>query len=203
MRAVRAGILLVSLLAASFLSSPSPALSTGGPTEQLRFTIDNVIDILRDETLQGPGKFDEKVDAIRKVVYAHFDFEEMSKRSLARHWRDRTPKEREEFITLYRELLEKVYVKQLEKYVDETVEYLDEKIRGKYAIVKTKLVMRKTDEVPIDFRLRKNKTKWLTYDIVVGGVSIISNYRSQFNEILRSGSYGDLLQRLKAKLEEE
>jgi phospholipid transport system substrate-binding protein len=188
------------LMAFVALSLP-PAVFGGEPTEQLRVSIDQVVEVLNNSELKSAEKESERRAVLRRIVDRAFDWEEMARRSLARHWRDRSPEERKEFVVLYADLLERTYIKRIERYDDEQVVYYEEKLDDDYAVVKTKITSAKGVDIPVDYRLRNKGAKWRVYDVVVEGVSLINNYRTQFSKILQSGTYEDLVKRLKEKLE--
>jgi len=177
---------------------PSRALA-GEPTDQVKQTVDAVLDVLKNKELKKPAREAERRAKIRQIVSARFDFEEMAKRSLAQHWKKRSPEEQKEFVPLYTDLLENTYIRKIEKYEDEKVAYVDEKTEGNYATVKTNVVTPKGTETPIEYRLVKEGNQWKAYDVVIEGVSLVNNYRNQFNAIIRSGSYEELVKRLKSK----
>lgn len=177
--------------------------NAGEPTQQVKQTVDKVLEILRNKELKRPEKTAERRSAIRKAVDERFDFEEMAKRSLALHWKDRTPIERKEFIPLYTDLLERAYIKKIENYTDEDVLYTGESINGEYAVVKTTVITKRKVEIPIDYRLLRKDGKWEVYDVLIENVSLVNNYRTQFNKIIRTQSYEELVRRLKNKQEEE
>ena len=184
-----------------FILSGFPLCAVAGePTEQVRETVDEVINILNDKELKKPEREKDRKSKIRKAVLKRFDFEEMAKRSLAVHWRDRTPAEQKEFVALFTDLLEDTYIRKVERYENEKVIYLDERIDGAYATVKTKIVDTKGTGIPVDYRIIKKKEKWDIYDIIVEGVSLVNNYRTQFAQIMRSASYEALVKRLKEKV---
>ena len=188
----------LSLFCLSLSLFPSSALA-GEPTNQVKQTVDAVLEVLRNKELKKPDKTEQRRAAIRKIVGGRFDFEEMAKRSLAQHWKKRTAEEQKEFVPLYSDLLENTYIKKIERYEDEKIVYVGEKIEGTYASVKTNIVTTKEVEIPIEYRLLKEGNQWRAYDVVIEGVSLVNNYRNQFNSILRSGSYEDLVKRLKNK----
>lgn len=175
----------------------------GVPTDQVRQTVDKVLDILNNKELKKPGKVKERRAAIRKTVGERFDFEEMAKRSLALYWKQRTPEEKKEFVPLYADLLERSYIKKIENYSDEKIIYTDEKIDDGYAIVKTKIITKRNVEIPIEYRLLKKNNKWDVYDVVIESVSLVNNYRNQFSKIIRTNSYEELVKRMKHKQDEE
>ncbi len=182
-----------------FVVFPLKAIA-GEPTEQVKQTVDAVIQILNNKELKKPEKLDERRSKIRETVEKRFDFEEMAKRSLAVHWKDRTPQEKQEFTSLFSDLLEDTYIRKIERYEDEKVVYTDERTDGPYATVRTRIVTTKEIEIPVDYKIFKKGQKWEVYDIIVEGVSLVNNYRTQFNQIIRSGSYEDLVQKLKKKV---
>lgn len=201
MRAIR--LLSIHFFFLFLLSSLVPGANAGVPTDQVKQTVDKVIDILKNKELKKPEKESERKAAIRKVVGERFDFEEMAKRSLALHWRNRTPQDKKEFVPLFSDLLERSYIKKIEKYTDEKILYKGEKIEGDYAVVDTEVITKRNVETPIEYRLLKEDAGWKVYDVVIEGVSLINNYRTQFNKIIRENSYQELVKRMKNKEEEE
>jgi phospholipid transport system substrate-binding protein len=171
----------------------------GEPTGQVKETVDAVIKILNDKELRQPENADARRKKIRETVEKRFGFEEMAKRSLGFHWKDRTSVEKKEFTSLFTDLIEDSYIRKIERYEDERVVYTDEKIDGAYAIVRTKIFTTKETVIPVDYKIVKKGQEWEVYDIIVEGVSLVNNYRTQFNQIIRSGSYEELVSRLKKK----
>lgn len=171
----------------------------GEPTEQVRQTVDAVMKILNNKELKRPEKLSEKNALIRKTVEKTFNFEEMAKRSLALHWKKRTPEEQKEFVALFSDLLEDTYIRKVDRYEDEKVTYTDERTDGPYATVRTRIITTKEIEIPVDYKIFRKDQKWEVYDIIIEGVSLVNNYRTQFNQIIRSGSYEDLVKKLQKK----
>jgi len=176
--------------------------SGGPPTDQLKSSIDTVIRILEAPALKGPGKLRERRAAIRKVANDAFDFTEIAKRALGRHWQGRTDKEREEFVGLFADLLERAYISKIELYGGEKIQYGREQLDGDFTTVSTKITTKQGQEVPVDYRMLRRGDRWLVYDVAVEGVSLVSNYRSQFSQIIQASSYEELVKRMKAKDEE-
>ena len=192
---------LVGVAVAATVVGGGPAWA-GAPTDQLRGRIDRVLKVLDPEARQD-GRSEERRAAIRKIAEETFDFREISQRSLARHWQARTPAEREEFIHLFADLLERSYVGQIEQYSgSEKIQYVGETVDGDQAQVRTKIITKAGTEVPVDYRLHKIAERWLVYDVAIEGVSLVSNYRAQFDRIIRGGSYRQLADKLKAKKDE-
>jgi phospholipid transport system substrate-binding protein len=171
----------------------------GEPTDQVKRTTDKILSIVSDPTLKAASKAGERRKRIRSAVDERFDWEEMVRRSLARHWAQRTDEEKKEFVRLFGELLEQTYLDKVEGYSGEKVQYEGETIDGDYAVVKLKIITKKNVDIPVEYRLNKKGSEWLVYDLSIEGVSLINNYRTQFNSIISESSYGDLVKRLKAK----
>jgi len=171
----------------------------GEPTQQIKETTDKILVILSNPSLKGPAQAEERRKVIGQTVDERFDWEEMSRRSLARHWAARTPEEKKEFIGLFRDLLERTYLDKVDDYSGEAVTYQGDTIDGNYASVKVKIVTSKGKEIPVEYRVMKKQTNWLVYDITIEGVSFVNNYRSQFNSILSKSPYPELVKRLKDK----
>jgi phospholipid transport system substrate-binding protein len=191
-------VLILSLL----LFTPSTTAGAGIPTNQVKDTVDRVIDILKNKDLLRPEKKEQRRAAMRKIVGERFDFDEMSKRTLALHWQKRTQAERREFVSLFSDLLERSYINKVESYTDEKTIYIDESTEGEYSVVKSKIITKRNVEVPIDYKLLKEGGEWKVYDVVIEGVSLVNNYRNQFNKIIRTQSYEELVKRLKNKQEQ-
>ena len=168
-------------------------------TGQLKSTIDNVIKIVTDENLKGDKE--SRRAALRKAIDQRFNYHQMVMRSLAKNWDSRSGQERQEFIALFKALLENSYASKLESYSDEKIEYLDELVKGKYALVKTE-VIRPSSTIAVDYKLINENETWKVYDFVIEGVSMIRNYRSQFTKIIRKDSYEVLVQKLTKKINE-
>ena len=171
----------------------------GPPTDQVRGSIDRVLQILADPELKKDVKTAERRAAIRTVASEIFDFAEISQRSLARHWTPRTPAERQEFVRLFGDLLEYSYITKIEAYSGEKIQYAGEVADGDQAVVKTKIVTKQGVEIPVDYRMFVKDTRWRAYDVTIEGVSLVANYRTQFNTVIQRAGYPDLVAKLKAK----
>jgi phospholipid transport system substrate-binding protein len=192
----------IGLLAILLTALPRPAVA-GEPTDQVRASVDQVLQILRDPALKAPDRVAERRARIKRVIQGRFDFAEMARRSLATHWAERTPQEQRDFTALFSDLLERSYMDKIEAYTDERILYTGERVDGDYAEVQTKLEGQRNLSVPIDYRLLRRDGKWWVYDLVIEGVSLIANYRTQFNKIIQSSSYAELVKRMQTKRESE
>ena len=195
-------IAFVLLLTSAFLSLAAGDAVAGPPTDQVRGSIDRVLQILADPELKKAAKTTERRTAIRSVAHEIFDFSEISQRSLARHWAARSPEERQEFVRLFGDLLEYSYITKIEMYSGEKIQYAGEVPDGDQALVKTKLVTRTGVEIPVDYRMFVKGNRWRAYDVNIEGVSLVANYRTQFNTVIQRSGYPDLVAKLKAKQDE-
>jgi phospholipid transport system substrate-binding protein len=161
------------------------------PTDALKARIDRVLMLLEE-----PG---DRQAEIRKVAEEIFDFEEMSRRALGPHWNARTPDERREFITLFTDLLERSYLARVEGGRGGKVLYTGESVSGDEASVRTRIVTPQRPEIPVDYRMHRKAGRWQIYDVNIEGISLVNNYRSQFNAVIQSSSYAALVERLRSK----
>jgi phospholipid transport system substrate-binding protein len=199
---MRHGRLAYALAFALSLTVLNGAVEAGVPTDQLRGATDRVLKVLQDPELKQPAKKDARRQQIRAVADEIFDWQETGKRALARHWQGRSPTERQEFSTLFADLVERSYISKIERYSGERIVYAGETVEGEQATVRTKLITKSNTEIPIDYRMQKEGDRWRAYDVVIEGVSLVSNYRTQFNRIIQQSGYGELVNKLKAKQEE-
>jgi phospholipid transport system substrate-binding protein len=191
--------LVLSLALSALTASPAAA---GAPSDQLKTQIDRVLKTLDDPELKKEGKAPDRRAAVRKIANDIFDFGETARRSLGRHWQPRTPAERDEFVQLFADLLERSYISRVELYGGEKIQYLGDTIEGEQAKVQTKLLTKGGSEIPIEYRMLRKGDRWLVYDVIIEGVSLIANYRTQFNKIIQTASYQELVKKMKAKQDE-
>ncbi len=187
---------------AVWLSAGATAALALEPRAELKDTIDRVLAVLNDPAFKGGENRKVRRQKLREIIHPRFDFAEMAKRSLARHWRRRTPEQKKEFVSVFSDLIERSYVEKIENYSNEKITYPLERVEERFAEVKTKVVPKSGRDIPIDYRLHKTPTGWRVYDVVVEGVSLVSNYRSQFKRIIRKDSYEDLMRRMKGRQED-
>ena len=179
------------------LSMVSVCFAGSAITSQLKGTIEKVIKIVKDEALKNDQQ--ARRAALRKTIDERFNYRQMVMRSLAKNWDARSDQERREFIALFKSLLENSYANKLEAYRDEKINYLDEIIKGKYALIKTEVV-RRSSTIGVDYKLMEENGNWKVYDFVIEGVSMVRNYSSQFTKIIRRDSYEVLVQKLTEKI---
>jgi phospholipid transport system substrate-binding protein len=173
-------------------------LWAAAPGEQVKTTIDQVMEVLKDPKLQGAGKKAERREKLRQIVLPKFDFAEMAKRALGNNW-NRYPDKQQEFVTAFKQLLEETYADQIELASGDKVVYLNERTEKDYAEVDTKVISSKGEETLMTYKLLPVDSDWKVFDIVVENISIVNNYRSQFNRVLSNASLDELIKRIKDK----
>ena len=181
--------------------------AAGEPLEKIRETVDAVLAVLEDETLRAPEGRELRRQKLRQAVYQRFGFEEMARRALGRHWRDLSADQQQEFVGLFSDLLERSYVGKIESAgAGSKVEYTRETVdEDGFASVLSVITSRLDSQIEVEYRLlqRNGNTPWEVYDVVIEGVSLINNYRSQFNNIIHRTSYDGLVNQLRLKQEQE
>jgi phospholipid transport system substrate-binding protein len=193
--AVAAALMLVVLTAGREAAAAEP-------TTQLRAQIERVLTLLGDPALKAPARAKERRAAMRAIANDIFDFTETAKRALGRHWAARTHAEREQFVQLFADLLERSYISKVELYGGETIQYTGDTVDGDQAAVGSRIVTRQGLHVPIQYRMQRKGDRWLVYDVVIEGVSLVANYRSQFNKIIQTSSFEELVKKMKTRQEE-
>ena len=179
---------------AAWLMVAGALAATVGPKDVVQAAVTRVIVAMQED----PGRQHTRPE-IRKAAAALFDFDEMARRTLSRHWAARSPQERREFVPLFRDLLERSYVDRIEVYAGETITYPGEVVDGGYAVVKSRVSLGRNGELALDYRLHLRDGRWRVYDVMVEGVSFVSNYRTEFDRIIQASSYASLVDRLRRK----
>ncbi len=180
------------------------SLWAAGPMESVQATTERVVEILCDDALKGDSNRDKRKEMVSKTVKERFDWEAIARGALAAHWRDLDRTQQEEFTELFGALLERTYLEYLDEYSgEEEIVYVSEEMEGTRARVNGKFITRKKQEIPVEYRMRKRNGDWLISDVLVEGVSLVRNYRVQFNDIVSRSSYEDLVKRIKEKMEED
>ena len=187
---------LILLGATNIPGSQPPAKNT--PTEAMRATVGQALEILQDQELRKSERTNERVTRLKKIADSRFDYGEMAKRSLGSQWDKLEEKAQQEFVDLFTELLTTTYVEKIHDYSGEEVTFLSERLEGNHAEVKSIMVGKKS-EIPLDYRLMIKGDDWKAYDVVVDGISLVRNYRQQFAAILRSSSFEQLVKTLREK----
>ncbi len=173
--------------------------AAGEPLELLKATTESVFALLKDPQLRTTARKQERVERLKAIINPIFDYEEVARRTLAGHWRSRTAVEQAEFTSLFRAFLEKIYSDRIDLYDGERVFFTKEIIDQEYAEVESKLVNRKNEESRVIYRLNSKNGRWKVYDAVVENISIVNNYRSQFQRVISKSSYEELIRLLREK----
>jgi phospholipid transport system substrate-binding protein len=189
-----AGALRRSMLIGALVLGLGSQAWAGPATDQLRTYTDRVMVVLESRTMTAP----ERLEAVRGVASEAFDVSETAQRALGIHWQQRTPAERQEFVEIFRGLLEQTYLSRIGEFGGERIRYVSERIDGDRAIVRAVIVTKNGTEVPVESRLLQKGDRWLIYDVLIENVSLIASYRSQFDRVIRTASYPELVRRLKS-----
>jgi phospholipid transport system substrate-binding protein len=181
------------------LSCSAATVFAGAPTEHLKASIEQVIKVLEDPGLKSDA--DKRRESIRQVANNVFDFSEAGRRALGRHWQPLSENDRQEFAQLFADVLERAYVGRIEQYSGERIAFVGETVDqgSDLATVRTRFTARNGTEIPVDYRMLRRDGRWIAYDVAVEGLSMVANYRSQFNRIIESSSYQDLVKRLRER----
>lgn len=184
------------------LFAVSPGVAATSPMTLVQSGTDRALEIIRSAQTGNAPSLRERRSEILKIVDEYFDFQEMAKRALGRPWKEQSSQKQQEFVDLFKQLLFNNYVGKVETYTgtNERLAYDTEKIEGEYALVKTRVLDYKNTNVQLDYRLKLISGHWKVYDVVVEGVSLVDNYRGQFNSILASKSFDTLLSQLREKV---
>jgi phospholipid transport system substrate-binding protein len=186
------GLIVVSLIL--------PITATAGaPADQVRETVDQVLAIVKQPQPKSQSQKNQRRKRLKEVISQRFDFSEMARRSLGSQWRRLSPQQQHEFIQLFTRLLEDAYLDKIESYHGEKVQYVKETVDNDYAQVDTKITDTKGQDFSVDYRLHNVNGNWKVYDVVIEDVSLVNNYRAQFNRVLAKSSVEDLLKRMKEK----
>lgn len=173
--------------------------AASGPGDQIQGAISKVLEVLKDPNLKSEGKKKERLERLRTIIEPQFAFTEMAKRSLGAQWQRRTTEEQQEFVTLFKELIETSYIDSIDSYDGEKIIITSEKKEKDYAEVNTKIATKKGEEVSVNYKLISANDGWKVYDVVIENISLVNNYRSQFSRIISRSSYEDLTRKMKQK----
>jgi len=188
---------LLTLITGFALAFTAMTFAGNSPIDVVRTSVDAVLAILDNEQLN----YEDKRTQISVIVKERFDFRAMSQRTLATNWNKTTDEEKEKFVDLFSQLIENSYVGKIDSYTNERVDYPGEKVSGRKAVVET-LIITSSADIPVDYRLYQKGDQWLVYDVIIEGVSLISNYRSSYQEIMKKEGFDGLLAKMRAKIDE-
>jgi phospholipid transport system substrate-binding protein len=189
--------LLLTLMTGLTLAFTVMSHAGSTPTDDVRTSVDAILEILKNEHLDK----DDRRSQMSAVINKRFDFRAMSQRTLATNWKKTTDEEKQQFVALFSQLIENSYVGRIEAYTNEKVEYPGEKVKGRKAVVET-LIITSSADVPVNYKVYQKGDQWLVYDVIIEGVSLISNYRSSYKEIVKKEGFDGLLTKMQAKVDE-
>ena len=192
------GIMAGLTMASPSLATTTPNGTTSSATEAVKGAINDLIQVLDNETLKQPEQAKERRHEIEEVIKRRVDYKEMARRALGAPWSTLSHRDQHEFVDLFVQLLRDTFVGRITERTDEQVVYLGELREDAFAEVKARMKGPKID-TPVDFRLIHRAHEWRVYDVVIDGASIVSNYRSQFTSIIRDVSYIGLVKKMKQK----
>ncbi len=184
--------------AAWLMIAGAVAAPTTGPRETVESAVVRVVGVLQKTDASGRVPNDRGVE-IKRIARGLFDFDEVARRALSRHWAGRTHDEQTEFIGLFTDLLERSYMNRIEAYAGERILYTAEAVDGTYATVRSKVLTQRRSEILLDYKMHLRDSRWQVYDVLIDGVSFVSTYRSQFDRVIQAESYGALVERLRKR----
>ena len=190
---------LTILTAALLLGLTVSAAAALTPTETVKSRVDEALQSLSQGAGSGAVASERRRADIRRAADTLFDFPDMSRRALGRHWTDRTGAEREEFTRLFTDLISRTYIGKIDRYAGESVTYVGERVDGDEASVRSQVVTAKGSMIPVEYRLHRANDVWTAYDVFIENVSLVGTYRSQFDRIIKAESFASLLRRLREK----
>ena len=190
---------LMTMTAALLLGLTASVAAALTPTETVRSRVDEALQSLSKTANPGAEASERRRADIRRAADTLFDFPDMSRRALGRHWTDRTPAEREEFTRLFTDLIARTYIGKIDRYAGESIAYVGERVDGDEASVRSQVVTAKGSQIPVEYRLHRANDTWSAYDVLIENVSLVGTYRSQFDRIIKAESFANLLRRLREK----
>ena len=190
---------LMAMTAALLLGLTASVAAALTPTETVKSRVDEALQSLSQTANPSAEASERRRADIRRAADTLFDFPDMSRRALGRHWTDRTPAEREEFTRLFTDLIARTYIGKIDRYAGESIAYVGERVDGEEASVRSQVVTAKGSQIPVEYRLHRVNDEWTAYDVLIENVSLVGTYRSQFDRIIKAESFANLLRRLREK----
>ena len=190
---------LMTLTAALLLGLTASVAAALTPTETVKSRVDEALQSLSKTANPTAEASERRRTDIRRAADTLFDFPDMSRRALGRHWTDRTPAEREDFTRLFTDLIARTYIGKIDRYAGESIAYVGERVDGDEASVRSQVVTAKGSQIPVEYRLHRANDGWSAYDVLIENVSLVGTYRSQFDRIIKAESFANLLRRLREK----
>ena len=189
--------LFLILIASITLAAATITSADTSPTDAIRTSVEGILTLLRDKDLDQATRRGK----IREIINARFDFRAMSQRTLATNWKKASNEQKQEFVQLFSKLIENTYIGRVESYTDEKVDFPGEKVKGKKAVVET-LILTANADIPVNYKVYQKSGEWRVYDVIIEGISLISNYRSSYQEIVKKDGVDGLIMKMKTKVKE-
>ncbi|HKC06194.1 MAG TPA: ABC transporter substrate-binding protein [Methylomirabilota bacterium] len=190
---------LMAMSAALLLGLTASVAAALTPTETVKSRVDEALQSLSQTANPTADAAGRRRADIRRAADTLFDFPDMARRALGRHWTDRTPAEREEFTQLFTDLIARTYIGKIDRYAGESIAYVGERVDGEEASVRSQVVTAKGSQIPVEYRMHRANDVWSAYDVLIENVSLVGTYRSQFDRVIKAESFENLLRRLREK----
>jgi phospholipid transport system substrate-binding protein len=190
---------LMTMTAALLLGLTASVAAALTPTETVKSRVDEALQSLSQTASPTPEASERRRTDLRRAADTLFDFPDMARRALGRHWTDRTAAEREEFTRLFTDLIARTYIGKIDRYAGESIAYVGERVDGEEASVRSQVVTAKGSQIPVEYRMHRANDVWSAYDVLIENVSLVGTYRSQFDRIIKAESFASLLRRLREK----
>jgi len=190
---------LMAMTAALLLGLTASVAAALTPTETVKSRVDEALQSLSQTANPTADAAGRRRADIRRAADTLFDFPDMARRALGRHWTDRTPAEREEFTQLFTDLIARTYIGKIDRYAGESIAYVGERVDGEEASVRSQVVTAKGSQIPVEYRMHRANDVWSAYDVLIENVSLVGTYRSQFDRVIKAESFENLLRRLREK----
>jgi phospholipid transport system substrate-binding protein len=195
-------MLLVAAIMLTAYGNIDGSAASSEPMAQLKVSVDGIVDILKREELRGPEKYDERQRLIWEIALKMFNFREMAKSSLGKNWNTITSEERDRFVKLFSSLVKKRYIGKINNYTGQEIVYTKQLIKKDRAMVYS-LIIDKGTKIPIIYKLKADQEKWFIYDMKIENVSMVLNYRRDFDSVIRKEKFAGLLERITEQLEKK
>jgi phospholipid transport system substrate-binding protein len=200
MMTVRRLFLLCAAAVTMIGAAPGPGAVPCEAAAAVKDTTDKILVVIKDPELRKPGMEAERRARIRRIADERFAWSEMARRSMGRNWAKLSEDQRQEFLPLFNNLVYQTYMDKVADYSGEKIVYSGEQVDGGYSTVSVTIITEKNTEIPVKYRMMKEKERWAIYDVSIEGVSLVNNYRTQFSEFLTNGTIDKLIARLKEKV---
>ena len=193
-------IIIAALIGALLLTMPVPS-QAGSAAEDINLQAERVLAVLADPQLKTAGQERARRQAVRRVAEDAIDFNETGRRTLGTHWEARSEADRQMFVSLFTDLLDRAFLRHVDRWDGEKLVVAGDTVEGDRAIVHTRVLLRDGSQVPVDLAVVRNGARWRVWDVRAMGSSLVSSYRAQFGRMLQATPYEEMLAKLRAKVD--